>query len=263
MSSILYLLVKRDKSSFKIGITDNFQARHDRLRTFWGEFDLASSRMVLGTKKDISGLEKTLHYLLEKWRTEPTIKADGHTEWFSMSCFDEALGLIQLAATNRGFQSENLITKSIDLPQKSPKQKRQIDNSKYFSDLAELKRNWPYYEKATLDFKDNPNHNGSFLWTIDIALCPKSPYELLGFAINTHFIAVATSRYYLECEPQIVTISLSKRSLSDLREYACFKEAYDFTSEMIQKLELHRSHMGRVNDGLPLSALQAPTGVAS
>jgi len=115
MKSILYLLVTEDKSSFKIGITDNLEARHARLSAVWGKFDLASSRIVFGTRRDISGLEKILHYLLNKWRVQPSATAEGHSEWFLIECFDKAVEIITTAVKLRDLQPDNPIIHTINV----------------------------------------------------------------------------------------------------------------------------------------------------
>jgi hypothetical protein len=237
MQSILYLLVNEEKSSFKIGITDDLEARHARLSSVWGAFDLASSHTVAGTRQDISGLEKTLHYLLEKWRVRPSVKSEGHTEWFSIACFDKALELIYSAALIRGTYSENLIAKGIVLPrqEKSPN-KRIHDDSDYVIDLTGIKRDWPYYEKATVDFRDRPNSQDEWVWTIKSTDCPTSPFDLLSFQIKGRSVALAIANMYLENTPWINDIVLSKNSLSYMGNYDGFREAYEFLSEMIPRL---------------------------
>ena len=51
MNSILYLFVTEQKSSFKIGITDNITDRYMRIKSLWGELDLSASCMVLGDRR--------------------------------------------------------------------------------------------------------------------------------------------------------------------------------------------------------------------
>ena len=237
MNSILYLLVNEEKSSFKIGITDNLETRHARLSAVWGVFDLASSCTVSGTRHDISRLEKTLHYLLEKWRIQQPIKAEGHREWFSMDCFDKALELISSAARIRGTDSEKIITTGIVLskPIKTPKKKIQ-DGSSYDVSLAELKRLWPYYEEATVDFREGSSSQDRWLWTINISGLPISPYNSLCFQINSHSIAVPISYSYSKDTPWIIKISLSKTSLAYMGKCDGFQEAYNFLNEMLPKL---------------------------
>jgi hypothetical protein len=80
MNSTLYLLVTEQRSAFKIGITDNIENRYMQIRSVWGELDLVLSCMVSGDRHEVSGLEKTLHFLLEKWRIDQPLKAAGHSE---------------------------------------------------------------------------------------------------------------------------------------------------------------------------------------
>lgn len=237
MQSILYLLVNGEKSLFKIGITDDLEARHACLSSVWGTFDLASSHTVAGTRQEISGLEKTLHYLLEKWRIRPSVAAEGHTEWFSMDCFDKALELISSAAVIRGKYSESVIAKGIVLPRQKTSPKKKIHNdSEYVIDLKYLKQDWPYYEKATRDFRDRPNSQDEWLWTIDSTVCQTSPFESLCFQTNSQSVALATTQMYLSDTPWITDIVLSKCSLAFMGNYDGFREAHEFLSEMIPKL---------------------------
>ena len=107
MNSILYLFVTEQKTSFKIGITDNITDRYMRIKSLWGELDLSASCMVLGDRREVSGLEKTLHFLLDKWRIGHSLKVEGHSEWFAMECFDKAIEIIRSAATLRDFTLDN------------------------------------------------------------------------------------------------------------------------------------------------------------
>lgn len=235
MPSILYLLVREDKTSFKIGITDNLESRHDRLRMVWGSFDLASSCIISGSHEEIAGLEKTLHYLLKKWRVDHEIKLDGHSEWFSMECFEKTLEIISLIAHIKEAPFDKRIEKIIDLSIKNTKPKKNKDNLQYVIDLTDLKKHWPSYEKATLDFRDDLDSNG-WLWTVDLSQCQISPYELLAFQVGYRWIALASSyRFSLDTQ-HIIHISLSKFSLNDMGSFEGFKEAHEFLSDMIPRL---------------------------
>lgn len=235
MPSTLYLLVKEDKTSFKIGITDNLESRHDRLRVVWGNFDLASSYTVSGTSLEIVGLERTLHYLLDKWRIDHETKLEGHSEWFSMQCFEKALELISVIAQIKESQFDKRIKKAIDLNIKIPKPKKKKDDLIYTIDLTDLTKHWPSYEKATLDFKDDPASN-VWLWTVDTNQCHVSPYELLAFQIKYRSIAFSAGYRWLIDTPNIIEISLSKFSLREMGRSEGFEEAYEFLSERIPRL---------------------------
>jgi hypothetical protein len=153
MHSILYLLVNEEKSSFKIGITDDLEARYARLSTIWGNFDLALSCTVSGIRQDISRLEKTLHYLLEKWRIQQPIKSEGYSEWFSMDCFNKAIEIIYSTAHLRGTYSENIITTGIFLlGQEKPRKKTNQDNFDPVNDMVNLgkRRTVPFAPSASI-----------------------------------------------------------------------------------------------------------------
>lgn len=243
MVSILYLLVKADKSSFKIGITDNLESRHDRLRLFWGNFDLPSSCTVSGTQQDIAGLEKTLHYLLEKWRIKPSLKLDGHSEWFSIDCFDTSLELISSIALIKGYNSDNLIKKGIDLAKKKPNSKKEkIRSEKLISDFEELKKHWSSFEDATLVFKEKPTLD-LWSWTINLARCEVSPFDLLSFHTKNGGFNLALNYSYSEQNPYIVDISIPKSCLLGMLNYEELKPVHEFISEMLPRL----ASINRVN----------------
>ena len=105
MTDVLYLFVKEQKTEFKIGITNDIEERYLRLTSIWGDIDLAASCMLIGDRREIAGFEKTLHFLLERWRVEKPPKLDGHKEWFSMECFDKAMEIIASAAMLRNFSN--------------------------------------------------------------------------------------------------------------------------------------------------------------
>ncbi len=115
MRGALYLLVKEDKTSFKIGITNNIEARYLRLSSIWGEIDLDSSCTISGSRHEVSGLERTLHYLLDNWRIAHQDKAEGYSEWFSMDCFDKAVEFIHSVIPLKRGSLDNKITYGIKI----------------------------------------------------------------------------------------------------------------------------------------------------
>ena len=235
MKSILYLLVNEDKSSFKIGITDNLEARHARLSSVWGKFDLASSCTLSGSRRNIAGLEKTLHYLLDKWRIQHSCRDEGHSEWFSIECFNKALELISSAASIRGNESESSIITGVVLPERKNITRKEVDSDDSI-DLDELEQYWPHYEKVTLDFKDDPYSDGTWLWTLDISDCQRSPFDVLLFQTRNHGIALATKISWCVDDPSTVEVTLEKRSLSLMEESENFRDAYQFISSRIPRL---------------------------
>ena len=94
MNSTLYLFVTDKKTEFKIGITNNIEDRYLLITSIWGDIDIALSCMITGDRREIFRLEKTLHFLLERWQIKKIPKNEGHSEWFSMECFDKAIEII-------------------------------------------------------------------------------------------------------------------------------------------------------------------------
>ena len=53
MKNFLYFFVNRDKTEFKIGITEDIEERYLRLTSLWGEIDLAASCMLAGSRREV------------------------------------------------------------------------------------------------------------------------------------------------------------------------------------------------------------------
>lgn len=83
----LYLLVAKDRLSFKIGVS---KTPETRMRTVAGNFDYAQSWQVLCDEGTAYRIEKTLHFLFREHQLSLT-RADGYTEWFAMDCFSDVL----------------------------------------------------------------------------------------------------------------------------------------------------------------------------
>lgn len=89
--SYLYLLVAADQSSFKIGVSINPTQRMSDLP---GDFDRQRSVQFKCDAQEVYKVEKTLHFLFRKHRTEKSF-GDGYTEWFSIDCFNDVKNFIQ------------------------------------------------------------------------------------------------------------------------------------------------------------------------
>ena len=241
MNSILYLFVTEQKTSFKIGITDNITDRYMRIKSLWGELDLAASCMVLGDRREVSGLEKTLHFLLDKWRVEHSVKVEGHSEWFAMECFDKAIEIITATAAFRETKSASEIIygitiKKINKTTTINRKKREIQKIYDFSNLETLKQLWPEYKNATIDFIKHPEKDDAWLWIIDTNKCSISPFDGMMFSINKHCINPIGSFTFYEDNPSIHQLSMSKNVLLEMRDLDCFRPIYEFISSEIENL---------------------------
>lgn len=238
MQNILYLLVNKDKSLFKVGITNNLKSRHARLSAVWGKFDLASSCTVSGNKKEISGLEKTLHYLLGKWRFNPPAKAEGHSEWFSMECFDKAIEIISTVFMLRetGFGDKIVHGIAINQPREVKHKAKKEKYGLRTSNIEVLKTNWPIYEKFTIDFRQHPKDDRAWLWTINVSECRVSPADamILGGSGKCVNINLCTSCYIND--PSIIQLKLSKELFGDIQRDHDFKPFNDILSVGIRNL---------------------------
>ena len=115
MNSTLYLFVTDKKTEFKIGITNNIEDRYLLITSIWGDIDIALSCMITGDRREIFRLEKTLHFLLERWQIKKIPKNEGHSEWFSMECFDKAIEIIGYYFMLRGINLDNNIIRGISI----------------------------------------------------------------------------------------------------------------------------------------------------
>jgi T5orf172 domain len=91
----LYLLVDSGHDRFKIGVATDWMRRYLSLKNAWGEFDLAQSCLVAGEASEIRRLERTLHFLFDRWRVEGLEELDGYTEWFKMECYGQVREMIE------------------------------------------------------------------------------------------------------------------------------------------------------------------------
>ena len=239
MNSILYLFVTEQKTSFKIGITDNITDRYMRIKSLWGELDLAASCMVLGDRREVSGLEKTLHFLLDKWRIEHSLKVEGHSEWFAMECFDKAIEIIRSAATLRDFTLDNKFILGIPVTDYKKSSKvviRAEPIRKVVANFESITSQWPYYKKGTLDFRDHPDLDDTWLWTVDIGESSINPVDVMCFQYGNVVINVITEVFYYTNQPSIIQANISKNSVYLLKEFNVFKQCYEFINSEINDL---------------------------
>ena len=241
MNSILYLFVTEQKTSFKIGITDNITDRYMRIKSLWGELDLSASCMVIGDRREVSGLEKTLHFFLDKWRIEHSLKVEGHSEWFAMECFNKAIEIITAAAAFRETKSASEIIYGISITKTNKtininRKKRETQKIYDFSNLETLKQLWPEYKNATIDFIKHPEMDNAWLWIIDINKCYISPFDGMMFSINKHCINPIGSCTFYEDNPSIHQLSMSKNILLVMKKLDDFRPIYEFISSEIENL---------------------------
>ena len=235
MNSILYLLVREDRSAFKIGVTKDLVSRHSRLSCVWGNIDLSSSCMVSGSRHDVAGLEKTLHYLLERWRIQQPKGLDGCREWFDMACFEKAKEIILEALCMRSGNPEEAIVHGVIIPERKPKSRIKT-NQMEIVDLEDVKELWPSYEKGTIDFCNTPSTDDLWLWTMDLQEFQVSPYESLRFKSGNECISIATGLRMDEDKPSVVYVFLSKRALAIMKNTKKFGHVHDFLSEKFYRL---------------------------
>lgn len=246
MTNVLYLFVKKQKTEFKIGITDDIEERYLRLTSIWGDIDLAASCMLIGDRREIAGFEKTLHFLLERWRVEKPPKLDGHQEWFSMECFDKAMEIIASAAMLRNFSLDEKLIHGISIANYRNREKkiRIKPPVEVVADFEGLKIQWPVYKKGTLDFRDHPTVIETWLWTVDIGDSSiQSFMELFRFQNSSSAIRLVSDLLYsYPDKPSVVDASVSKNALYWLGAYETYKQCYEFISSEINILITENRH---------------------
>lgn len=88
--AVLYLLVNKPRTTFKIGISNS---PHSRIQTIGADIDVAASFEVDipdGTSRKV---EQLLHYLFRADNV-PMPQGDGYTEWFAMDALGEVLDFL-------------------------------------------------------------------------------------------------------------------------------------------------------------------------
>jgi hypothetical protein len=83
--SYVYFGIAKDRSGFKIGVSQNPPKRASSFST---EMDLEDSMQFRCKRSDAFRMEKTIHFLFDKYRLVKD-KSDGYTEWFDFAVLDE------------------------------------------------------------------------------------------------------------------------------------------------------------------------------
>lgn len=112
----LYLLKFKDGKRFKIGITDDLQARLIGLGR--ENFDLKSSLAFEAPPQVIKPLEKTLHADFDPFRQNGAELKTGHTEVFSIDCWDIVIDEIE--AKRKKFKHLNIEVRQVQKAENKP-----------------------------------------------------------------------------------------------------------------------------------------------
>jgi hypothetical protein len=118
---ILYLLVTKDKTSFKVGISSDKKSEYERIKNLHKiyRFDLSISYMIEAcSEKVCRTLEKQLHNDYKKYQYIHEEKRDGHTEFLSYECFEDVL--IDIKHKQRLEHLGIVINQSIEFPKIIP-----------------------------------------------------------------------------------------------------------------------------------------------
>ena len=89
----LYILVRKDNTCFKVGITENITSRIRNLINF-GPFDINKTKLIpLYTKKKIREWEKEIKERYKKYNfhIKTLKKSNGEQEWYSIDCLDKLI----------------------------------------------------------------------------------------------------------------------------------------------------------------------------
>ena len=230
MQSTLYLFVNEPQTEFKIGVTDKIEDRYLRLSSVWGNIDLTASCAVFASRREVCGLEKTLHFLLGKWKVEKPSNLDGNSEWFLMDCFDKAIEIIKIASKLRGEKSSSDIFYGIDIP----KVRERISDrkpkivKKNSSNLDIIKQHWGVYEQSTIAIMDHPDRKDAWLWVMDTSDVKVSLFEVMLFRIQHVNISLVVNTKTHGDMPLVENITVSKLQLEELKNYDQLQPIHDF-----------------------------------
>ena len=86
----VYFGIAKDRSGFKVGVSQNPLKRASSLST---EIELEDGMQFRCKRSDAFRMEKTIHFLFGKHRLAKD-KADGYTEWFDFAALDEVRGFV-------------------------------------------------------------------------------------------------------------------------------------------------------------------------
>jgi len=233
----LYFLVDKQKTAFKIGITENIEHRHAKLASAFGEFDLTLSCLLKGGRHEICKIEKTLHFILEEWRIEQAVKAGGHTEWFSMECFSKAVEVVNsIFAFKRKNQHIELIH---GITIKTKPKTAKTDTDQYLS-IDDFKKAWRFYEKTTVAFSSHPLIEKSWLWAVNVAEFDTSPIDALQLTANNTAANLVTGIFLHADNPSLVLATIPYSSLACMKDDPLFQHAYEFITCKIESLLANR-----------------------
>lgn len=155
MKSVIYFLYQEDK--IKIGKTTNLNQRIKSLTSTWGEFDLNKSFFIEINNKELSRLEKTMHFLFRNYKIKNLPQKQGFNEFFKLDIKD----------TLKVFLDKFLIELRTDIKYINY---NKIKKTSIKKDLFSLTCNVPYiywrFDKDfNIDFFNDLNINN--LFTID------------------------------------------------------------------------------------------------
>lgn len=239
MNNFIYLLVNYKNTEFKIGVTDDITERYLKLSLVWGEFDLSESYVFMGTRNEVEKLEKTLHFLLEDWRIEKIEKLDGRKEWFSMKCFEKAIEIIAYVASMKGLKLEERLVRGVTVNRyrKHGKRIKKItqkpDN---YTNYEIVKKQWILYNQATIDFKDHPKFDDSWLWVIKTLDRPSSDFLSEFNIINKIGSFSLVPSAYIYHSEKIIEAVLQKSHIEILKEDESLQELYEYLSTDISNM---------------------------
>ena len=99
--SVLYFLVNKEQSAFKIGISRH---PHRRAKALSVEIDTERSFEIEIVDGDAYRTERTLQYLIRHWRYDMP-RGDGYTEWFGIDALAEVISFARAHADKLGLGS--------------------------------------------------------------------------------------------------------------------------------------------------------------
>lgn len=111
--SYVYFGIAKDRSGFKIGVSQN---PIKRASSFATEIELEDSMQFRCKRSDAFRMEKAIHFLFGKHRLAKD-KADGYTEWFDFAALDEVRAFVVTNKDKFNWLSFEPMRKTQGLPQ--------------------------------------------------------------------------------------------------------------------------------------------------
>jgi hypothetical protein len=102
--------------------------------------------------------------------------------------------------------------------------------------LEFIKRYWHEYKNATIDLIQNPAIDDAWLWTMNTSECTFSPLDAMTFKVDSAYINLISCLVFNENEPSVIKLTITKITLSRMKQSNAFRPIYEFISSELENL---------------------------